>query len=96
MSKHVSRKSRWTQVNPKEYRAAYGVVRYHAGAWVGTLLFELRDEAGTDTAAEPAWHAESHPAGRYKRPRNAMMAVEDRARDVRRLYGERARVAFAG
>ena len=73
MSKHVSRKSRWTRVNSKEYRAAYGVVRYHAGAWEGILRFELRDEAAEDSPVEPAWHAESCPAGRFKRPRNAMM-----------------------
>jgi hypothetical protein len=94
MSKHVSRKSRWTQLNAREYRAAYGLVRYHAGAWEGTLLYELRGEVGDDELVEPAWQAATCWAGRYKRPRNAMMAVEDKAREVRRVHGDRARIAF--
>jgi hypothetical protein len=93
MSKHISRKARWTQVNSKEYRSAFGVVRYHAGAWEGALHYELRETA--DQTME-SWRAESESAGRFKRPRNAMMAVEDKAREIRRRYHDQARIAFEG
>ena len=93
MSRHTSRKSRWTQVSPKEYRAAFGVVRYRAGAWEGEVFYELRAPASDDPAA--AWQSEAAPvAGRFKRPRNAMMAVEEKAREVLRRHGEQVRIAF--
>ena len=92
MSKHIPRKARWTQINSKEYRSAFGVVRYRAGAWEGTLEYELR-EMPTEETLE-SWRAESVTAGRYKRPRNAMMAVEDKAREIRRRYQDQARIAF--
>ncbi len=93
MSKHTPRKARWTQVNSKEYRSAFGVVRYHARAWEGTVLYEMRAPHASDETVV-SWRGESATAGRFKRPRNAMMAVEDKAREIRRLYQEQARVAF--
>ena len=92
MSRHIPRKARWTQINSKEYRSAFGIVRYHARAWEGSVLYEVRED-GTDGLH---WRSESAVAGRFKRPRNAMMAVEDRAREIRRRQGENARVAFDG
>lgn len=90
MSRHTSRKERWTQVSAKEYRAAFGVVRYRAGAWEGTVIYERWREDAT-----PRWQAEETYAGRFKRPRNAMMSVEDKARQIMRLMGEKVKVAFA-
>ena len=93
MSKHTSRKSRWTQINSKEYRSTFGVVRYHAGAWEGTAIYELWQQDGLDES-QASWQARSAPAGRFKRPRNAMMAVEDTARALRRQYQDRVKIAF--
>ena len=90
MTKHVPRSARWTRLNAKEYRADFGVVRYRAGAWEGTVMYEARDE---DPAAP--WRAETASAGRFKRPRNAMISVEDKAREIRRRQGDNARVAIA-
>jgi hypothetical protein len=89
MSKHTSRKSRWTQLSAKEYRAAFGVVRYHAGAWEGEAQFERLHES-----EHPPWQAESAAAGRFKRPRNAMIAVEDKAREILRRFTGQVRVAI--
>ncbi len=91
MSKHHSRRSRWVQINAKEYRSTFGVVRYHAGAWEGAVQYEewLAEEE------HPAWVARTAAAGRFKRPRNAMIGVEEKARDTARRLKERGRVAFA-
>ena len=84
MSRHSTRKERWTQVNAKEYRALFGIVRFHAGAWEGTVVYQTWDEE--------AWHGEESFAGRFKRPRNAMIAVEEKARTIARQQGDRAKV----
>jgi hypothetical protein len=89
MSRHQSRKERWTQLNAKEYRAAFGVVRYTKGAWEGTAVYEALGED-----AEAGWKKEEAYAGRFKRPRNAMIAVEDKAREIARRLKEMVRVAI--
>ena len=88
MSRHISRKERWTKVNAKEYRAAFGVVRYRAGAWEGTVVYESWRED------QPPWQAEEAFAGRFKRPRNAMIAVEDKARRILRTHLDKVKVAI--
>ena len=89
MSRHKSRKDRWTQVNAKEYRALFGVVRFVKGAWEGTAIFDSWHEG-----LEPPWKNEEAFAGRFKRPRNAMIAVEDKAREIARRKKCRAKVAI--
>jgi hypothetical protein len=87
MSRHTSRKERWIEVNAKEHRAAFGVVRYVKGAWEGTVRYELWHDG-----EDPAWRPEEAFAGRFKRPRNAMIAVEDKAREIARRLKEKAKV----
>jgi len=94
MSKHTPRKARWTRLSAKEYRAEYGVVRYQAGAWIGTLVYDVAERGVSET--EIVWRKEQSTTGRYKRPRNAMMAVEDKAREIARRPQNQARVAFKG
>jgi hypothetical protein len=89
MSRHIARKERWTKVSAKEYRAAFGVVRYRAGAWEGAVVYDL-----WNGDQSPPWRAEETFAGRFKRPRNAMIAVEDKARQILRKHLEKARVAI--
>ena len=89
MSRHTSRKERWAKVNAKEYRAAFGVVRYRAGAWEGTVVYEIWNEERS-----PRWQTEQAFAGRFKRPRNAMIAVEEKARAVLRKHLDKAKVAI--
>jgi hypothetical protein len=89
VSRHTSRKERWTKVSAKEYRAAFGLVRYRAGAWEGTVVYESWREDHT-----PAWMNEEVFAGRFKRPRNAMIAVEDKAREILRRNLDKVKVAI--
>jgi len=93
MSKHEPRKSRWTQLNAKEYRAAFGVVRYHAGAWEGSVSYDLRQPPQED-GAEIVWQPRNVSTGRFKRPRNAMLSVEEQARLLLRRHGADVRIAF--
>jgi hypothetical protein len=93
MSKHIPRKARWTRLNDKEHRSAFGAVRYRAGAWEGTVVYELRHADGQADAV-PVWRPQETFAGRFKRPRNAMIGVEDKAREVLRRHGENVRIAF--
>ncbi len=88
MSKHTPRKDRWTQISAKEYRSTFGVVEYRAGAWEGRLIY-MHWQHETEE-----WTTESAPAGRFKRPRNAMIAVEDKAKEVQRRLGDEAKVAL--
>jgi hypothetical protein len=85
MSRHTSRRERWTEISAKEHRSAFGWVRYRAGAWEGTVVYEKRDEQGL-------WHEMNEQVGRFKRPRNAMIAVEDKAREISRRNGEMVKV----
>ena len=89
MSRHKSRKERWTQLSAKEYRAAFGVVRFVKGEWEGTVLYEAWIEN-----VQASWQKEEAYAGRFKRPRNAMIAVEDKARELARRLKEKAKVAI--
>jgi hypothetical protein len=93
MSKHTSRKARWTQINAKEFRSAFGVVCYRAGAWEGTVFYDLW-EPSVLSDVEFFWHSHRSLTGRFKRPRNAMMAMEDRARELCRRHQDGIRIAF--
>jgi hypothetical protein len=44
--------------------------------------------------SDPAWTKEEAYAGRFKRPRNAMIAVEDKAREIARRLKEKVKVAI--
>lgn len=89
MSRHTSRKERWTQVNAKEHRSLFGVVRFVKGAWEGIVIYESWNED-----CEPPWQVEEAYAGRFKRPRNAMIAVEDKAREIARRLKDKVKVAI--
>lgn len=73
MSKHVSRKERWTQESTKRYTSPEGAVVYEKQAWYGVFHYRLRvkEEAGL-----AAWEERAERIGPFKRPRNAMVALE--------------------
>src|SRR5437763_842356 len=73
MSKHVSRKQRWTQVSPAEHTSALGRVVYRQRAWYGILSYRTRLP---DAASVAAWESHRQTLGPFNRPRNAMIAVE--------------------
>ena len=83
MSRHISRKARWTAVGPNEHRSADGRVYFRRGEWRATLVYRV-----TDPVTLLPGEAETWDAGGFKRPRNAMIALEDKATELKRRHGE--------
>jgi hypothetical protein len=87
MSKHVGRKKRWTQVDAKTHSSALGRVVYDRNAWHGLLDYRTLqppDRAG----GTPGWLAHSRRLGPFKRPRDAMVALEREATFLKNCHGE--------
>jgi hypothetical protein len=88
MSKHTPRHERWSKLGPNEYRSGSTVVRYDKGAWWAVVSYRQRDEAGP---ADAPWQQQTERIGPFKRPRNAMMAAEERVLLLGRRHGENVR-----
>ncbi len=87
MSKHVGRKRRWTQTDARRHLSPLGEVVYHKGAWYA--LFAYRTFAPSEHAhAPPSWEAHSGRLGPFKRPRDAMVALEREVSFLRNWHGE--------
>ncbi len=84
MSKHVGRKKRWTAESPTRYSSPLGRVVYEQRAWHGVLRYRTA-AAGPD--GMPAWTAHTKRLGPFKRPRNAMVALEEEATILRNRHG---------
>lgn len=83
MTRHVPRKDRWTRVGPNEHRAAEGRVYFRAGQWFAELRYRVHEPEAVAMPELQTWLA-----GKFKRPRNAMIALEDRVTELRRRHGE--------
>ncbi len=84
MSKHVSRKERWTQETPGRYVSDVGAVVYEQRAWYALLDYHTRSPEET---ARPVWVAHRLRLGPFKRPRNAMVALEREATVLKNRHG---------
>lgn len=82
MSKHISRAARWSRWGPNEHRSAVGRVYYRAGQWHAAVAYQPPPQE-----ADPSPPAQHWELGKFRRARNAMMAVEDQARELERRYG---------
>jgi hypothetical protein len=91
MSRHTPRHERWDKRGPGEYTRNGSAVRFVRGAWYAWVSYRLRPEDLTDPSAA-GWEPHRDQVGPFKRPRNAMMAAEERMLLLRRRYGDR--VAF--
>jgi hypothetical protein len=86
MSRHVGRKQRWTQESPKRHRSALGTVVYEQNAWYA--LAEYRTQAPQTAASDLAsWVTHPLRLGPFKRPRNAMVALEREAAFLKNRHG---------
>ena len=83
MTKHIPRKSRWSQLGPNEHRCAEGRVYFRAGQWFAEVHYRVHDPESPTPADLQTWLA-----GKFKRPRNAMIALEDRVTELKRRHGE--------
>lgn len=87
MSKHVGRKQRWTQEDARTYSSDVGKVLYEQNAWYALLdyktLVQPESEGGFPTRL-----AYSRRLGPFKRPRNAMVALEREATFLKNHHGK--------
>jgi hypothetical protein len=91
MSRHVGRKQRWQQHSATRYASAIGEVAYADNAWYGTLQYRTR--VAPTAPAEPArWESHTVRLGPFKRPRNAMVALEREATILKNRHGADARI----
>jgi hypothetical protein len=85
MSKHISRKQRWTQKSSSEYFSALGTVVYRERAWFALLDYKT---LAHDEHQMPAWTVKCMQLGPYKRPRNAMVALEREVTALQNRHGK--------
>lgn len=87
MSKHIGRKQRWAQRDAKTYFSSLGEVRYEQDAWYGLLDFKtlVRPER---EGGQQSWQAHARRLGPFKRPRNAMVALEREVTFLKNRHGK--------
>jgi hypothetical protein len=78
-------------LGPKEYQSGGVQVRFDKGAWWAVLCYRELPVGAEETGA-PAWQERSERLGPFKRPRNAMIAAEDRAVLLKRRLGDRVAI----
>jgi hypothetical protein len=86
MSKHVGRKQRWTQQDARTYSSMLGKVAYQEAAWYALLDYRTREPPEREGGL-PAWRAHRQRLGPFKRPRNAMVALEREVTMLRNRHG---------
>ncbi|MBL8795267.1 MAG: hypothetical protein JNM56_15280 [Planctomycetia bacterium] len=85
MSKHIGRKQRWRQESETLYLSEFGRVAFRERAWFGLLDYRTMT-LGDDQL--PHWEAHHLRLGPFKRPRNAMLALEQEATVLRNRHGD--------
>jgi len=89
MSKHIGRKKRWAQQDAKTYSSSLGKVRYEQDAWYALLDYKtlVRPES---EGGQPSWQTHTQRLGPFKRPRNAMVALEREVTFLKNRHGKDA------
>jgi hypothetical protein len=85
MSKHIGRKQRWTQESSIRYSSLLGTVVYRERAWYGLLDYKT---LAYDQHHMPVWTPHSLQLGPFKRPRNAMVALEREVTALQNRHGQ--------
>jgi hypothetical protein len=85
MTKHISRKQRWTRHSPKEYSSSRGKVVYERNGWYAAVIY--RTLALTE-AGHAQWERHEFRLGPFKRSRNAMVALEEEVSVLQNRHGE--------
>jgi hypothetical protein len=86
MSKHIGRNQRWTREAPNRYASDLGRVVYEQQAWFAVLSYQTR-ALQAHPEAFPTWVAHTRRLGPFKRPRNAMVALEREATLLKNRHG---------
>ena len=96
MSRHIPRHARWNRLGPNEYRSGDAVVRFEKGSWWAVLSYRQLPDDEPTTFAEAGWERHEDRLGPFKRPRNAMIAAEDRATILKRRHADRVQLESPG
>jgi hypothetical protein len=91
MSRHIGRKQRWSQASATRYVSALGEVVYREKAWFGMLRYQTQ-ASRADRGALPDWQDHNRRLGPYKRPRNAMVALEREVTMLQNRHGSELRI----
>jgi hypothetical protein len=76
MSRHVSRRERWSKVSPIEWRSGAGLrVYYERGAWWAEVTYRRRTEDDPSSSLI-SWEPHTDRLGPFKRPRNGQVEAE--------------------
>lgn len=86
MSKHVGRKQRWVRQDASRYTSPLGRVFYEQNGWYAVLDYRTPTPAPAE-GGPPVWVAHTQRLGPFKRPRNAMIALEREATLLRNRHG---------
>jgi hypothetical protein len=87
MSRHVPRNERWRKHGPNEYRSGSAAVRFEKGSWWALLNYS-ESPSRHSTLDLDSWQQRFERLGPFKRPRNAMIAAEDRLVLIKRRLGD--------
>jgi hypothetical protein len=85
MSKHISRKQRWARQSSTEYSSVLGKVVYRERAWYALLDYKTLAHAENQM---PVWTPHNMQLGPFKRPRNAMVALEREVTVLQNRHGK--------
>jgi hypothetical protein len=89
MSKNAGRMKRWARQDARTYSSNLGQVAYQQDAWYGLLEYQtLGPPQGP--GGPPAWQAHRQRLGPFRRPRDAMVALEREATFLRNRHGKAA------
>lgn len=86
MSKHAGRRQRWTRQDARTYSSDFGKVVYQQDGWYSLLEYKTRVPPERE-AGLPSWQAHSQRLGPFKRPRNAMVALEREVTFLKNRHG---------
>jgi hypothetical protein len=87
MTKHVGRKRRWTRQDAKTYSSEQGKVVYQQNAWFALLGYKTLAPPERE-GGPPAWRTQSQRLGPFRRPRDAMVALEREAAMLQNRHGK--------
>lgn len=87
MSKHVGRKQRWVEESPSHHTSSFGKVVYEQHAWYAILSYRTPDPARS-THELRQWEDHTLRLGPFRRPRNAMVALEREAILLKNRHGK--------
>jgi hypothetical protein len=86
MSKHVGRRERWSRQDARTYSSAQGRVVRDRDGWYALLDYHMRVPPEREGGL-PSWLPHSRRLGPFRRPRNAMVALEQEATALKNRHG---------